>query len=127
MIDHAQFENPNLRALARKLKDIPEVLQIRFSPLVSPTLVEQYAPDTFMFNLVIARHPDDVDHTKEIVNLLQYVTYDTYNEPYYHTACVERFAAMIKHYNENPNVNKSELTQLAWQPTVLWQPGYKEE
>ena len=53
MIDHPQFENPRLRELARKLKDIPGVKQIRFWPNIRPDLIEEYGEDSYYFNLVI--------------------------------------------------------------------------
>lgn len=121
MIDHPQFDNPRLRELARKLKDIPGIIQIRFYPLSNPELIEEFGEDTYYFALIALKHPDDTIHKKNIVEFSQFVTFATYNEPYYHTACVERFTAMVNLYNEQPNVDKSQLTQLAWQPTIPWE------
>lgn len=128
MIDHDQFDNPNLRALVLKLQAIPEVLQVRFWPILERDLVETYGADSYHFKVCIQKHENDPDvNPRHFILLSQFVMFATYNEPYYHTATVDRFAAMIKYYNEHPDVDKNQLTQLAWQPTVLWEPGHREE
>jgi len=122
MIDHPDFDNPNIRLLAKRLKAIDKVLLVTFFAVYSPKTVEEYGADTFRFTTVVEKQPGDPNNfpAREFSRL---ITKNLWNNPDHtnqegknggiitgHDWVFDRFNTTINYYLKNPSANLSEIS-----------------
>jgi hypothetical protein len=122
MIDHPDFDNPNIRMLAKRIKGIDKVLLVTFHATFLPSSIEEFGEDTFKFSVMVEKQPGDpnIFPAREFSRL---VTKNLWNNPEHtnqqgengavvtgHDSVFNWFNNTINYYLQNPSANLSEIS-----------------
>lgn len=113
MIDHPEFDNPNLRILARKIKNIDtsKVLMVRFWPIVDKEKLNEFGQNTYLFSVVLEKDINDTNnYLQKIIHLyVPKIHWDSLDDSG-HNVVVDEFTKNIKYYYDNTTAYNSTQT-----------------
>lgn len=93
------INNPDVLKLARKLKDIDMVEQIRFWPVMKKKFVDQHGDNTVVFNCLIKSNAHSEENDK-YVGFWRVIAESNYRDENFHSVIVKDFVDEIEEYRK---------------------------
>lgn len=105
MIDRMDLINdPDVMKLARKLKDIDCVEQVRYWPVIKKQFLDMHGDNTVTFTCMIKSklHTNELEHH---VGFWRIVSETVYRDEYLHTRIIDDFKSEIEEYQNTGELN----------------------